>query len=149
MSQSIKCFPSLPFSFSPSFLFPSLTLCISPLLLSLPPCPFHYFPFQFFSLLTYIHFLIYYFTYLHSKFCLHSWSPLHEFFTLSPSPLLLRECSITHVPTQSNLTLLTIPFPGASKSYRIKHKSPFHLMLNKAVFCYVCSRGHRLAHVCF
>jgi hypothetical protein len=61
------------------------------------------------------------FIYLHSKCCPPpSRSLLHEFFSPSPSPLLLRECS-PHPTTQPlHFTPLASPFPGTSSFYRIK-----------------------------
>jgi hypothetical protein len=74
-----------------------------------------------------------------------SWSPIPKFFT--PSLLLFAsERVFPYPPPTPTSRLPASPFPGASSFYRIIHISLTEA--NKAVFCYICARGHEAALVC-
>ena len=74
-----------------------------------------------------------------------SWCPLPEFFTPFPTPPSpLRGCSPTSPPTTTSPSPASL-FPGASSFHKIKH---IFSHCYKAVLCYKCAWGHKLAHFC-
>jgi hypothetical protein len=79
---------------------------------------------------------------------LHPLAPTYQrVLTLSYQPTTPIHTAPHSFPHPSILTSTPISFPWGIKSLQ-NRAYPFPLRPDKAVLCYICAKGHRLAHVC-